>query len=142
MGGSRLVTLGGAGGVGKTRLAQRVVSLGAAAARESTVVAWADLSPLRNAHLLAATVADALGLSDHTPRLSADVICAWIGDRETLLVLDSCEHLPAECRPRSDTSFSSGRRTVRRIRCSPRSAGGCRWRWRRWGSRGSVRTGG
>ncbi|MER6080406.1 NB-ARC domain-containing protein [Streptomyces sp. NPDC001833] len=97
MGGSRLVTLSGAGGVGKTRLAQRVVSLGAAAG-EGTEVAWADLSPLRNGHLLAATVADALGLSDHTPRLPADAICAWIGDRRTLLVLDSCEHLPAECR--------------------------------------------
>ncbi|MFJ9561451.1 ATP-binding protein [Streptomyces fuscichromogenes] len=95
---SRLVTLSGAGGVGKTRLAQRVVSLGGAVAEGSAEVAWADLSPLRNAHLLAATVADALGLSDHTPRLPADAICAWIGDRRTLLVLDSCEHLPAECR--------------------------------------------
>ncbi|MGW7545697.1 ATP-binding protein [Streptomyces sp. NPDC054770] len=94
---SRLVTLSGAGGVGKTRLAQRVVSLGEAA-EGSAEVAWADLSPLRNAHLLASTVADALGLSDHTARLPADAICAWIGDRRTLLVLDSCEHLPAECR--------------------------------------------
>ncbi|MFF4309465.1 hypothetical protein [Streptomyces sp. NPDC001507] len=97
MGGSRLVTLSGAGGAGKTRLAQRAVALGRAAGT-GTDVAWADLSPLRNAHLLAATVADALGLSDHTPRLPADAGCAWIGDRSTLLVLDSCEHLPAECR--------------------------------------------
>ncbi|MGY5058617.1 hypothetical protein ACWDFR_31945 [Streptomyces sp. 900105755] len=97
MGGSRLVTLSGAGGAGKTRLAQRAVALGRAAGT-GTDVAWADLSPLRNAHLLAATVADALGLSDHTPRLPADAVCAWIGDRSTLLVLDSCEHLPAECR--------------------------------------------
>ncbi|MFK0286224.1 ATP-binding protein [Streptomyces sp. NPDC090499] len=97
MGGNRLVTLSGAGGVGKTRLAQRVVALGTAAGA-GTEVAWADLSPVRNAHLLAASVADALGLSDHTPRLPADAVCAWIGDRRTLLVLDSCEHLPAECR--------------------------------------------
>ncbi|MGW3451790.1 NB-ARC domain-containing protein [Streptomyces sp. NPDC001076] len=90
MGGSRLVTLSGAGGVGKTRLAQRLVSLGAAAGG-GTEVAWADLSPLRNGHLLAPTVADALGLSDHTPRMPADAICAWSGDRRTLLVLDSCE---------------------------------------------------
>ncbi|MFD4509251.1 ATP-binding protein [Streptomyces sp. NPDC058457] len=98
MGESRLVTLSGAGGVGKTRLAQRIVSLDEAPAPGSAAVARADLSPLYNAHLLAATVADALGLSDHTPRLPADAVCAWIGDRRTLLVLDSCEHLPAECR--------------------------------------------
>ncbi|MGY4922071.1 hypothetical protein [Streptomyces sp. 900105755] len=58
MGGNRLVTLSGAGGVGKTRLAQRTVALGRAAGT-GTDVAWADLSPLRNAHLPAATVVDA-----------------------------------------------------------------------------------
>ncbi|MEW2305664.1 regulator [Streptomyces sp. NPDC006655] len=92
---SRLVTLSGAGGVGKTRLARRIVT-----SRGATEdgVGWADLSSLRNAELLAATVAGALGLSDHTARLPAEAICAWVGDRATLLVLDSCEHLPAECR--------------------------------------------
>ncbi|MEU9343357.1 regulator [Streptomyces sp. NPDC048278] len=98
MAGSRLVTLSGPGGVGKTRLARRAVALAAAAGGGSPEVAWADLSPLRNGQLLAATVADALGLSDHTARLPADAVCAWIGDRGMLLVLDSCEHLPAECR--------------------------------------------
>ncbi|MEV7034524.1 AAA family ATPase [Streptomyces sp. NPDC093272] len=95
MGASRLVTLTGPGGVGKTRLARRAVSLvkdGDAGA------AWVDLASLRNGRFLAATVAGALGLSDHTSRQPADALCAWIGDRRTLLVLDSCEHLPAECR--------------------------------------------
>ncbi|KPI11531.1 NB-ARC domain protein [Actinobacteria bacterium OK074] len=94
--GSRLVTLTGAGGVGKTRLARRAVSLGLLGAEDD--VAWADLSPLLNPGLLAATVADALGLSDHTPRMPAEAVCAWIGSRRTILVLDSCEHLLAECR--------------------------------------------
>ncbi|MFJ3669708.1 ATP-binding protein [Streptomyces sp. NPDC090106] len=94
--GARLTTLTGVGGVGKTRLARRVVSLDRVDAADG--VAWADLSPLRNADLLAATVADALDLSDHTPRLPTDVIRGWVGDRQILLVLDSCEHLTAECR--------------------------------------------
>lgn len=93
---SRLVTLTGTGGVGKSRLAGRVASLAGPQAEGD--VAWADLSPLLNPTLLAATVADALGLSDHTPRLPTEAVCAWIGDHPVLLVLDSCEHLLAECR--------------------------------------------
>ncbi|PWI12969.1 regulator [Streptomyces sp. Act143] len=93
---ARLVTLTGVGGVGKTRLAQHAVTHGQAAVGEDA--AWADLSPLRNADLLAATVADALDLSDHTPRMPVDAICAWIADRPALLVLDSCEHLLSACR--------------------------------------------
>ncbi|MGW3941075.1 ATP-binding protein [Streptomyces phaeochromogenes] len=93
---SRMVTLTGPGGVGKTRLARHAVSLGGPPAEGG--VAWAALSPLRNPKLLAATVADALGLSDHTPRLPTEAICAWVGSRRMLLVLDSCEHLLAECR--------------------------------------------
>ncbi|MFD8305046.1 hypothetical protein ACFV29_22290 [Streptomyces sp. NPDC059690] len=53
---SRLVTLTGTGGVGKTRLAGRVTSL--EKPRTDRDVAWADLSPLRNPQLLAATVAE------------------------------------------------------------------------------------
>ncbi|MBQ0850277.1 regulator [Streptomyces sp. BH-SS-21] len=94
--GSRLLTLTGTGGVGKTRLARRVVSCDEMAAEDN--VAWADLSPLLNAQLLAATVAGALGLSDRTERMPAEAICAWVGSRRALLVMDSCEHLLDECR--------------------------------------------
>ncbi|MFI6549411.1 ATP-binding protein [Streptomyces prunicolor] len=96
MGGSRLVTLTGPGGVGKTRLARRAASLAMPEGEDG--LAWADLSPLRNPVLLSATVADALGLSDHTPRMPAAAICTWVGSREMLLVLDCCEHLLEECR--------------------------------------------
>ncbi|MFE7170383.1 ATP-binding protein [Streptomyces sp. NPDC057616] len=98
MSGSRLVTLTGTGGVGKTRLARRVASAALEEAGTERHVAWADLSPLLNTQLLAATVADALDLADHTPRLPVEAVCAWVGDRRTLLVLDSCEHLLTECR--------------------------------------------
>lgn len=93
---SRLVTLTGPGGVGKTRIARRAVADDTGAAGDT--VAWADLAPLLNPGLLAATVADSLGLADHTPRLPVEAICAWLGSRRALLVLDSCEHLLADCR--------------------------------------------
>ncbi|MFC8427703.1 ATP-binding protein [Streptomyces sp. NPDC057253] len=93
---NRLVTLTGPGGVGKTRIALRIATDATEAVEDG--VAWADLASLLNPGLLAATVADSLGLSDHTPRMPADAICAWLGERRVLLALDSCEHLLADCR--------------------------------------------
>ncbi|MBO8193253.1 regulator [Streptomyces oryzae] len=92
----RLVTLVGGAGVGKSRLALRAVS--AALTEQTWSIYWADLWPLRSDELLAATVADALGLSDHTPRIPLDALCGWVADRTVLLVLDSCEHLVPHCR--------------------------------------------
>ncbi|MGW3521045.1 ATP-binding protein [Streptomyces hydrogenans] len=92
----RLVTVTGVGGVGKSRLVRQAVDLGLVAAPADSC--WADLWQLRDEGLLAALVADACDLSDHTPRMPVDVICNWIGDRELLLVLDSCEHLLSACR--------------------------------------------
>ncbi|MFC8359024.1 ATP-binding protein [Streptomyces griseorubiginosus] len=96
----RLVTLTGPGGVGKTRIALRIAAEATAAVEEGVEkgLAWADLASLLNPELLAATVADCLGLSDHTPRMPADAVCAWLGARRVLLVLDSCEHLLDDCR--------------------------------------------
>ncbi|MER6672863.1 NB-ARC domain-containing protein [Streptomyces sp. NPDC000983] len=91
-----LVTLTGPGGVGKTRLARRVAATEAPGGWEG--IAWADLAPLGNAGHLAATVADALDLQDHTPRMPTEAIRGWVGPRRVLLVLDSCEHLLAGCR--------------------------------------------
>ncbi|MER5728181.1 regulator [Streptomyces sp. NPDC002138] len=54
---------------------------------------WADLSPIPDARLLADTVAEALGLADHTSRSLVDAVGEWIGERRLLLVLDCCEHL-------------------------------------------------
>lgn len=93
----RLVTLTGAGGVGKSRLALH--------AAEETVrsthraAAWADLWQLRDDRLLVATVADALGFADHTPALPLDALAEWLAaaDDDLLLVLDSCEHVSAAC---------------------------------------------
>ncbi|MFD9160651.1 ATP-binding protein [Streptomyces sp. NPDC059558] len=92
----RLVTLTGVGGVGKSRLALRAVA--AAGRSRPDGVWWTELSPLRDPSLLTATIAHTLGLADHSPRPPDEELCAWMADKELLLVLDTCEHLVAACR--------------------------------------------
>ncbi|MEU1295628.1 AAA family ATPase [Streptomyces sp. NPDC005840] len=91
----RLVTLTGAGGVGKSRLALHAADEASRAAHREA--AWADLWQLRDERLLVATVADALGFADHSPALPLDALAEWLAatDKDRLLVLDSCEHLSA-----------------------------------------------
>lgn len=92
----RLVTITGSAGTGKSRLALHAAS--GSVAESFAGVCWADLWPLQGDTLLGAVVADAFGLSDHTPRVLLEVVCAWVGDQRLLMILDSCEHLIAECR--------------------------------------------
>ncbi|OKK17776.1 hypothetical protein AMK16_22700 [Streptomyces sp. CB00455] len=92
----RLITLTGVGGVGKSRLALRAAAEAGRARRDG--VWWVELSPLRDPHLLAATIAHAVGLADHSARHLDEELCAWMADKELLLVLDTCEHMVADCR--------------------------------------------
>ncbi|MBO0803345.1 MAG: LuxR family transcriptional regulator [Nocardiopsaceae bacterium] len=92
----RLVTLRGAGGVGKTRLALRAASR----ARESFADGcWLiELSALRDPALLPRTISATLGLPDESS--SSDPLQALAGhlaDREMLMILDTCEHLVDGC---------------------------------------------
>ncbi|MBO2447361.1 AAA family ATPase [Actinomadura barringtoniae] len=92
---SRLVTLTGASGVGKTRLALR---LAADAQRSYADGVWfVDLSALRDAELLAHTVAEALHVPDQSARDRLDMLADHLTDRHLLLVLDTCEHLVDPC---------------------------------------------
>ncbi|WP_079143966.1 ATP-binding protein [Streptomyces luteocolor] len=94
-GDSRLVTLTGAGGVGKTRLALAAADALQPAFRDG---AWlVELSPLRESTLLPHTIAEALPLADQTTRLMLEVLADYLADRELLLVLDTCEHLADAC---------------------------------------------
>ncbi|MBW5482868.1 ATP-binding protein [Streptomyces bambusae] len=96
LGGGRLITLTGVGGVGKSRLALRAVRTLGRARRDG--VWWVELSPLRDPALLTPTVAHALGLADQSARSPDEELCAWMADKELLLVLDTCEHLVGPCR--------------------------------------------
>jgi non-specific serine/threonine protein kinase len=91
----RLVTLGGPGGVGKTRLALQV-----AAAQRDTFGqgAWlVELSAIRGPELLAPEVAKALGLPDVAPGDPDGALPRHLAESERLLVLDTCEHRVAAC---------------------------------------------
>ncbi len=90
---ARLVTLTGAGGSGKTRLARETAAHAAPADR----VAWVDLAPLGDAELLALTVATALHVPERADLTPLRAIVESIGETRTLLVLDNCEHLVEAC---------------------------------------------
>jgi non-specific serine/threonine protein kinase len=92
---SRLVTLTGVGGVGKTRLAMRAAGgLGAGFPDGAWLV---ELAKVSEPALLASTVAEALGLRDQSTRSPEDALIDYLGDRRLLLILDNCEHLLAAC---------------------------------------------
>ncbi|MEU0518050.1 AAA family ATPase [Streptosporangium sp. NPDC006007] len=88
---SRLVTLTGLGGVGKTRLARRVAE--EVSAEFPGGCRQVELAPLTDPHLLPATVADGMGLADRSARPQQEVLADWLSSRRSLLMLDTCEHL-------------------------------------------------
>lgn len=91
----RLVTLTGAGGVGKTRLAVQVAAQMAGGFGGG--VWYVDLAPITDPALVAVAVIRALGLPDQPDRSTMDTLLRFIGDRRMLLVLDNCEHLLDAC---------------------------------------------
>ena len=113
LGRSRLVTLTGPGGVGKTRLAVKVAAERAQAFPDGVFLA--DLSAARDAAAAARTVAAAAGLPDQAGRPAwaegegaeaqgagpEGAGAGWLAGRlrgqRPLLILDTCEHLVDEC---------------------------------------------
>ncbi|MFI5764306.1 ATP-binding protein [Streptomyces sp. NPDC051563] len=111
---SRLVTVTGAGGVGKTRLVLAAARAAADAAagpvrpsdaggpadpaqeRYCDGVWLAELASVRDPALLELTLAEALGLTDHTARPPRTVLAEHLAERRLLLVLDGFEQLVDE----------------------------------------------
>lgn len=88
---TRLLTLTGTGGSGKTRLALEVAGDLAGAYPDG---AWlAELAPLSDPDLVPQAVAGALGVREQPGRPLRETLVETLRGRETLLVLDNCEHL-------------------------------------------------
>jgi predicted ATPase/DNA-binding NarL/FixJ family response regulator len=92
---TRLLTLTGSPGVGKTRLALEVA--GGLVSMFPDGVWMVELAPLADAALVPQAVATALGVREQPHRSVLDTLAAAGRDRQLLLVLDNCEHLVDAC---------------------------------------------
>ncbi len=93
MGGSRLVTLVGTGGVGKTRLVLQVAA--ESIERFDGGVWWAELASISDPASVPGAVLGAIGVPAQPGRRPVQLLADQIGDRSTLFVLDNCEHVIA-----------------------------------------------
>ena len=90
-GGSRLVTITGPGGIGKSRLALQVAADAVDGAGDGV---WlVELAPVADPELVARTVAAVLGVGEEPGQPMLDTLAEAVGDRYLLVVLDNAEHV-------------------------------------------------
>ena len=92
--GTRLLTITGAGGSGKTRLA---LELAHRLADRYDRAVWVDLAPVDDHRLIAQQILNAMGLRESPTFDDLDLVIDTIRDRPHLLVLDNCEHVVDGC---------------------------------------------
>jgi predicted ATPase len=92
---TRALTLCGPGGIGKTRLALRILAAAAEDFPDGTYLV--ELADLRQPDLVVSRVAAALGVSEEAGRPLADTLADALGSRRLVLALDNCEHLLEAC---------------------------------------------
>jgi predicted ATPase/DNA-binding NarL/FixJ family response regulator len=95
VGGTRMLTLTGPGGIGKTRLALRTLAMVAGEFPDG--VCYVDLADLTNPDLVVARVASAAGVAEENGRPLPDTLADALRLRRLLLALDNCEHLLDAC---------------------------------------------
>jgi predicted ATPase/class 3 adenylate cyclase len=99
-GSSRLVTLTGAGGCGKTRLA---LQLAVGLADGSGDGVWlVELAAVTDEDAVAPAISAVLGMAGQPGRPVLEVLCDALGPQEMLIVLDNCEHLIGGCAKTAD----------------------------------------
>jgi predicted ATPase/DNA-binding XRE family transcriptional regulator len=97
----RLLTLTGAGGVGKTRLAIQVATDLVDMFRDG--VLWVELAALSDPALVPQAIANVLGLRESLNQPLIEILSSYLLAHRSLLVLDNCEHLIAACAQLTET---------------------------------------
>src|SRR6266508_3369429 len=98
---TRLLTLTGPGGTGKTRLSIQVAN--ELLDQYPDGVWMVELAPILDPLLVSRTTAIAIGLRDEPQRPVMDMLCDYLREKHMLILLDNCEHLVDACAQMADT---------------------------------------
>lgn len=98
---TRLFTLTGPGGGGKTRLAAHLAA--DVAARFASGAWWVQLVELKEARLVPQAISQVLGLREVPGQPLLATIAGFLGERHALLIIDNCEHLVTACAQVAET---------------------------------------
>src|SRR5262245_5916421 len=101
----RLLTLTGAGGCGKTRLA--VQSASEILERFPDGAWWVELAPLADERLVGSAIAESLGVRPLPGMTELQAAGACLAERRALIVLDNCEHLAQACAEAAEALLSA-----------------------------------
>jgi predicted ATPase len=105
LGETRLLTLTGSGGCGKSRLA--LAAAGGLVEGSEDGVWLVELAPLADPSLVAQAVTSTLGVREQPGRTPAETLSEYLRTRRVLLVLDNCEHLIEACAELAEASLHS-----------------------------------
>jgi predicted ATPase/DNA-binding SARP family transcriptional activator len=97
LGRTRLLTLTGVGGVGKSRLALELARLAGAGPDCPDGVWLVELAGVQEPEIVVSTVASALRVTLRNGRSPATAVAEQLGSRTLLLIMDNCEHLLEAC---------------------------------------------